>query len=216
MELADTLRAQIEAAPFNLVATIIFFLAILHTLAAGWFAGLAHRVQRRHDDGARAQGGAPSPSVGAGLLHFLGEVEVVFGLWAVVLMIALIAFSGWESAKHYLNDTVNYTEPLFVVVIMALASTRPIVGFAEAALRRIAGVGGGTPAAWWVDDPDRRAAARIVHHRTGGDDDLRAAAGAPVLRSGAEPTAGLRHAGTAVRERVDRRHADATLPRRRC
>jgi hypothetical protein len=150
MGLVDTLRAQVQAAPFNLVATVIFLLAIVHTFAAGWFAGLAHRVQHRHDDEARAQGRAVSPSVLAGLLHFLGEVEVVFGLWAVPLGIAMTVFSGWEAAKHYLNDTVNYTEPLFVVVIMALASTRPIVGLAEAALRRIADAGSGTPAAWWV------------------------------------------------------------------
>ena len=52
--------------------------------------------------------------------------------------------------SHYLNDTVIYTEPLFVVVIMALASTRPVVGFAEASLRRVANLGGATPAAWWV------------------------------------------------------------------
>jgi hypothetical protein len=84
------------------------------------------------------------------LLHLLGEVEVVFGLWAVVLLIAITAYAGWESATHYVNDTVDYTEPLFVVVIMALAATRPIVGFAEAAMRRVAHAGGGTPAAWWV------------------------------------------------------------------
>jgi len=150
MGLADTLRAQIQADPFNLVATVIFLIAILHTFGAGWFAALAHRTQQRHDEGARAEGRAPRPSVVAGLLHFLGEVEVVFGLWAVALMIAMTVFSGWEAAKHYLNDTVNYIEPLFVVVIMALASTRPIVGFAEAALRRIADAGGGTPAAWWA------------------------------------------------------------------
>src|SRR5207253_2024173 len=44
----------------------------------------------------------------------------------------------------------NYTEALFVVVIMALSSTRPVVGFAESALQRLASAGGGTPAAWWV------------------------------------------------------------------
>ena len=68
---------------------------------------------------------------------------------------------------HYFNDTVNYTEPLFVVVIMALASTRPIVGFAEAALRRVAALGGATPAAWWVTILTVGAAARFVHHRAG-------------------------------------------------
>ena len=143
-----TLRAEVE--PFNLIATGIFLLAILHTFAAARFTGLAHQVQHRHDDESRAAGRKPSPSIVAELLHFFGEVEVVFGLWAVVLTIAMTAYAGWATAAHYLNDTVNYTEPLFVVVIMALASTRPVVAVAEASMRRIANVGGGTPAAWWV------------------------------------------------------------------
>jgi hypothetical protein len=150
MGLFEILVSRARAEPLNAVATAIFLLAILHTFAAGWFAALAHRVQHHHDDQARAAGRTPAPSVRAEILHFLGEVEVVFGLWALVLMTAMTVASGWDAAKHYLNDTVNYTEPLFVVVIMALASTRPIVGFAEGSLRRLAGVGGGTPAAWWV------------------------------------------------------------------
>src|SRR4030095_5006746 len=55
---------------------------------------------------------------------------------------------GWETTKHYLNDTVNYTEPLFVVVIMALASTRPIINLAENGMHRIGVLGGSTPGAW--------------------------------------------------------------------
>jgi hypothetical protein len=71
-------------------------------------------------------------------------------LWAVVLLVAMTVYGGWGTARHYLNDTVNYTEALFVVVIMALASTRPIIGFAESSLQRVANAGGGTPAAWWM------------------------------------------------------------------
>jgi hypothetical protein len=148
--LLATLSARIAVDPFNLIATAIFLLAIVHTFAAPWFAGLAHRLQHRADERARAVGSPPMPSVLAEVMHFLGEVEAVFGLWAAVLGLVLIADKGWSTASHYLNDTVNYTEPLFVVVIMALASTRPIVGFAETALRGIAGLGGATPAAWWV------------------------------------------------------------------
>ena len=37
-----------------------------------------------------------------------------------------------------------------MVVIMALASTRPIIELAEAMLRKAANIGGGTPAAWWL------------------------------------------------------------------
>jgi hypothetical protein len=107
-------------------------------------------VQRRHDERARAGGRPASPNVLAELLHFLGEVEVVFGLWAVVLLTAITLSKGWSTATHYVNDRVSYTEALFVVVIMALSSTRPIIGLAEGALRRIANAGGGTPGAWWI------------------------------------------------------------------
>ena len=62
----------------------------------------------------------------------------------------MLAWVGWDASTHYLNTTVNYTEPLFVVVIMTLASTRPIIGFAEAGLKRFAALGRGTPLAWWL------------------------------------------------------------------
>jgi hypothetical protein len=147
--LAAELAMRVQIEPFNAIATGVFVLAIAHTFATARFAGLAHRVQHRHDE-ARAAGLPASPSLRAEALHFLGEVEVVFGLWAVVLLVAATAYAGWATTTHYINDSVNYTEPLFVVVIMALASTRPIIGFAESALRRVAVAGGGTPAAWWA------------------------------------------------------------------
>ena len=148
--LVDTLAQRAAAEPFNVAATAIFLLAIVHTFAAARFARLAHAVQHRHDARLRADGQEPEPSVLAETLHFLGEVEVVFGLWAIVLLGAVTANQGWVTAKAYFNGTVNYTEALFVVVIMALASTRPIIRFAESALSRIAQIGRGTPAAWWV------------------------------------------------------------------
>ena len=148
--LFDTLSSRIAVEPFNAVATGLFVLAILHTFTAARVARLAHHVQHQHDGRRRAAGLPPQPSLAAELLHFVGEVEVVFGLWAIVLLAAITAWMGWDTAKHYFNDTVNYTEPMFVVVIMALASTRPIIAFAEACLRRVAALGGGTPGAWWV------------------------------------------------------------------
>jgi hypothetical protein len=148
--LLATLSDRVAIEPFNAVATAIFFLAILHTFAAARFTALAHRVEHRHAARCRAEGRPERPSVRAELLHFMGEVEVVFGLWAVVLMAALSIHIGWDGAQHYVNDTVVYTEPAFVVVIMAMASTRPIIGLAEAALRRVAAIGRGTPAAWWT------------------------------------------------------------------
>jgi hypothetical protein len=145
-----TLADRYAIDPFNAVATGIFFLAILHTFSAQRFAEWAHRVQHQHDHHEEAAGRKPSPSIAAEVLHFLGEVEVIFGLWAIVLLVAVTAGEGWDVAKHYVNDTVNYTEPLFVVVIMALASTRPVITFAESSMRRVANLGGATPAAWWL------------------------------------------------------------------
>jgi hypothetical protein len=148
--LLATLADRYAMDPFNAVATGIFFLAILHTFSANRFAEWAHRVQHQHDHHEKAAGRRPSPSIAAEVLHFLGEVEVIFGLWAIVLIVAVTAGRGWELAKHYINDTVNYTEPLFVVVIMALAATRPVITFAETSMRRVASLGGATPAAWWL------------------------------------------------------------------
>jgi hypothetical protein len=146
----EVLRLRVATEPFNAVATGIFLLAITHTFSAARFTAWSHRLQHRHDAAARAAGRVPMPSVAAEALHFLGEVEVVFGLWALVLTVAVALRFGWMTATHYLNDTVTYAEPLFVVVIMALASTRPIVGLAECVLGRVARLGGGTPAAWWL------------------------------------------------------------------
>jgi hypothetical protein len=148
--LLRTLQLRVEQDPFAAIATAIFALAIVHTFAAARFAALAHRLQHWRDQRALAAGLPPAPSIAAEILHFLGEVEVVFGLWVIPLVIAISLHVGWAEATHYLNDTVIYTEAMFVVVIMALASTRPIVGFAEGALRRVANLGGCTPAAWWV------------------------------------------------------------------
>jgi hypothetical protein len=148
--LVDVLAARIAADPFNAIATTIFLLAVVHTFAAARFTEAAHRLQHRRNDAAAAAGVMPRPSVRAEILHFFGEVEVIFGLWAMPLVAAIVMSRDWTTATHYLNDTVNYTEPLFVVVVMALASTRPIVELAEGALRRVAGVGGGSPAAWWI------------------------------------------------------------------
>jgi Putative Na+/H+ antiporter len=146
----EVLRARVEAEPFNAFATAIFLLAVVHTFVASWFTGAAHRVQHSHDAELARRGQPSHPSPLAEALHFLGEIEVVFGLWSLALLVAIISAHGWDTAVHYVNSTVNYTEPLFVIVIMALASTRPIVNLAESALRQLARTGGASPAAWWM------------------------------------------------------------------
>src|SRR6185436_13198497 len=108
--LFDILRSRIESDPINAVATLIFFLAVIHTFLASRFTEASHRAQARHDAALAAAGLPPRPSVAAEMLHFFGEVEAVFGLWAVPLLGAILFTQGWSTAAHYANNTVNYTE----------------------------------------------------------------------------------------------------------
>ena len=91
------------------IALGIFVLALLHTFAAKQFERLSHRFPRH-----------------AGLLHLLGEVEVVFGFWAIVLILTMALMQGGDSALAY-AESRNYTEPLFVFVVMVIAASRPVL-----------------------------------------------------------------------------------------
>ncbi len=157
--LFDTLADRVRADPFNLVASIIFLLAIIHTFLTPRFRHWARQVEAKHhsvpkerrhtfsdDDGNQIV----EVSFAGQILHFLGEVEAVFGIWVVVLLCAITFSKGWGTAADYIGHRVNFTEPMFVMVIMALASTRPMLRFAENALYLFAAVGGATIGAWWL------------------------------------------------------------------
>lgn len=91
------------------IGACLFAVALLHTFSTKFFEHLAH-TRPAH----------------AGLWHLLGEVEVVFGFWAFVLMAVMFATEGKTSATHYL-ETRNFTEPLFVFAIMVAAASKPIL-----------------------------------------------------------------------------------------
>ncbi len=139
-----------SALPFNVVATLIFVLAIAHTFLSSRFLEIAHKFEHEHAE-LKAARKVPKHSVshGAELFHFLGEVEVIFGLWAIALAVAVIAFFDWSTFVGYVSYRVNFTEAMFVVVIMALASTRPILRISEAFMDRVARILGGSVKAWW-------------------------------------------------------------------
>ncbi|MBS0621367.1 MAG: putative Na+/H+ antiporter [Verrucomicrobia bacterium] len=149
----QVLGERVAQQPFNLVAFLIFACAICHMLLTGQLTGLAHRIEQRHIARIEKAGGtyvrAHDLSVKAEIFHFLGEVEVVFGLWAIVLVIAISSLYNWATAVDYLQ-TRDYTEPLFVIVIMVLSSTRPIVRLAYRIIEWIASFVGGGAAAWWL------------------------------------------------------------------
>jgi hypothetical protein len=91
-DMASVLRIlhhRIVVEPFNLVATIIFLLAIVRTLLSTKFMHLAHRWREEHAAKVRARrntgesallDGAKDPvSFKAEIMHFFGEVEAIFG-----------------------------------------------------------------------------------------------------------------------------------------
>jgi hypothetical protein len=104
----------------QIVGAALFALAVLHTFSTKFFEHLAH-TQPRH----------------AGIWHLLGEVEVVFGFWAMVLMLAIAALQGTGAATEYL-DSRNFTEPMFVFAIMVVAGSRAVLHMAGAAVESIA------------------------------------------------------------------------------
>jgi hypothetical protein len=145
-----TLAHRIKKEPFNLAASLIFLFAIIHTFLTSRFLAVAHAWEAGHREKiARGEAHRRSVHIGAGIFHFLGEVEVVFGLWAVALGLAIIFFHDWQTVVGYVSHSVNFTEPLFVLVIMTLAATRPILKLAEKIMSVIAKLLGGTLAAWW-------------------------------------------------------------------
>ncbi len=142
---------RIRQEPFNLAATAIFLAAIVHTFLTSRFMAISRRWTQRHR--ARiAKGGYERYSVhiGAEVFRFLGEIEVVFGLWAAILTWVIFLFYDWNTLHAYITGRVNFTEPMFVVVIMTLAATRPILKLAEMALARVARLLGGSLKAWWL------------------------------------------------------------------
>ena len=156
-EIGEKISYRAKQAPFLVVASILFLCAIIHTFFAVPLTKYAHKLQHDHDAKVRHDRAALGKkttardlvSFKATFFHFFGEIEAIFGIWVVALMVAIGCFYDVATAESYIK-TVNFTEPLFVVVIMALASTRPVLRFAESFLSFFARWGKETPAAWWL------------------------------------------------------------------
>src|SRR5260221_694856 len=102
-------RVQLE--PFNLIATLIFFCAIVHTFLTPTFTKIARRYEREFDalevheldseigkDVARRR---DKLQFRAQLSSFLGEVEAVFGVWLIPLFLGIIIAQGWPALVTY-------------------------------------------------------------------------------------------------------------------
>jgi hypothetical protein len=102
------------------IGAALFAIALVHTFSTNLFERMAHRRPEH-----------------AGVWHLMGEVEVVFGFWAMVMILAMAVVMGTGAATHYL-DSRNFTEPLFVFAIMVVAGSRAILHLARAAVGAIA------------------------------------------------------------------------------
>lgn len=93
----------------NIIAAVLFAAALAHTVATKFFERLADRHPKH-----------------AGLFHLLGEIEVVFGFWAFILLVVMALTLGGKEAIKY-AESRQYMEPLFVFVIMVVAASRPVL-----------------------------------------------------------------------------------------
>lgn len=150
------LSHRIQHEPLNLLVSLMFLGAIIHTFMAGKFAKISHHLQEKHRE-KMARREPENKYTGdvieevsflSQLFHFLGEIEVVFGLWVLPVFWSIAYFFGIDASIAYFSS-INYTEPMFVVVIMTLAAARPIMRLSEQALKAISKLGNGSPAALW-------------------------------------------------------------------
>jgi hypothetical protein len=149
----NVLVNRVQQEPFNLWATLVFLAAVIHTFLTHKFVRWSNILEARHEQRWKANPANHGPcptSMPARVLHFLGEVEVVFGIWVVPLFALMIWRVGRPPALDYLNHRVSYSEPLFVVTIMAVSSTKPILHLAKRCLEFFARLGGAGPGAWWL------------------------------------------------------------------
>ncbi|MDD0816865.1 putative Na+/H+ antiporter [Curvibacter sp. HBC28] len=159
------------------MAAAVFAIALIHTFAASALERLAHHSPRH-----------------AGLLHLLGEVEVVFGFWAFVLLGLMALLQGPAAAVAY-AESRQYTEPLFVFAVMVVAASRPVLEAVSLALRALA---------------------RLLPLRRPVAEAWLVLAGVPLLGSlitepAAMTIAALTLAGTVFRAEVSERHKYAAL-----
>ena len=152
--IVEILKIRAAVDPINWIAAFLFFGAIMHTFAAGSFMKLAHKAELEHakllkQNNEKYVSGKDPVSFKSTFFHFLGEIEAIFGIWVLPLILLITFIHGWDQTTNYI-DSRNYVEPMFVVIIMAIASSRPVVAFAETSLSSIAKIGNRTPAAWWL------------------------------------------------------------------
>ena len=98
------------------LGSLLFAGAVLHT----FFASKLLRFAKKFKNGS-----------GLGILfHILGEVELVFGIWAAVFLLLLGGNQGPSAVLRYL-EPLHFAEPIFVFCIMVIAASKPVLFMAR-------------------------------------------------------------------------------------
>ncbi len=156
--LSEQLLNRLKVQPFNLIAFLIFAFAIIHTFFANTISRMAIKKRmdisrememNEHEKGAAFHNRYSVETFKVEMLRFNGEIEVIFGIWVIPLICIMTYMYDWNTSVEYLSSR-NYTEPAFVIIMMALTATAPIVKFAENRMEIIAKMLGDTVSAWWL------------------------------------------------------------------
>jgi len=103
----------------QIIGTTLFAVAILHTFCSGVFTELAKKHPKH-----------------AGFWKLFAEVEFAFAFWAgmLIVFVALTAIgtdiTPFVAVTEYLGG-LKFTEPLFVLAIMIVAASKPVLLFAS-------------------------------------------------------------------------------------
>ncbi|KRH78642.1 hypothetical protein FERRO_16340 [Ferrovum sp. JA12] len=93
----------------NWLYLTVLVLTLLHSLLASYFLLLEKFFPRQKR-----------------LLHALTEIEIIFPLWAVILCCIIFFKEGTSSLIDYI-ESLHFTEALFIIAIMTVAGTQPIL-----------------------------------------------------------------------------------------
>ncbi|WP_100934180.1 putative Na+/H+ antiporter [Candidatus Chlamydia corallus] len=126
-------------------AAVLFFCSILHTFLTPWLHTLCQSYEHKKLVFPECWKRYVRLSE---LFRILSRVEIVFFLWAIPLFCWFLYTEGYRITLAYFNSR-NYGFAVFIMVILILLESRPIVYFAERVLSAIAKIGNTSPKSWW-------------------------------------------------------------------
>lgn len=110
------------ASTIEIISSIIFFLAVIHTFLVSKIEVIADR--------------SPKNFFRTKVLHHLAKVELVFALWSIIFLILYVFKEGFGPTSIFITK-LNFTEPLFVFVIMCISATRGVIILGESVIHAI-------------------------------------------------------------------------------